>query len=73
LTLFLDFAQYWAGYWSTLEVYRAAENSIIHEAEFDEESLYFRLRIFFFRAKAAGLSATVLWLLTALVYWLATS
>jgi hypothetical protein len=73
LTLFLDFAQYLAGYWNTLAVYRVAERRKDHKAAFDENSFYFRLRSFFFSAKVVALSVTVFWLLGALVSWLATS
>ena len=73
LTMFLDFAQYCAGYKGTRAVQRAAERAENHQAEWDENSLYFRLRVFFFGAKMATLSATVFWLLGALAYWLVTS
>jgi hypothetical protein len=73
LTLFLDFAQYCAGYKETLKVYRTAQQAANHEAQYNEASLYFILRSLFFYAKLAGLSATVFWLLSDLVYWLVSS
>jgi len=48
LTLFLDFAQYCAGYILTLTVLRAAQRAANHEAEYDENSLCFKLRGYFF-------------------------
>ena len=73
LVLFCDFLQYVAGYNSTLGVYRKMQAEKKAEGSFDERTLSFRLRMFFFYAKMVILSVTVIWLLTALGHWLVVS
>jgi hypothetical protein len=73
LALFCDFLQYVAGYIETMNVYRQMKKAKKTEWSYDEGALFFGLRMFFFYAKMVVVSATVLWLLTALGRWLILS
>ncbi|MGA2483969.1 MAG: hypothetical protein ABSF92_12720 [Candidatus Acidiferrales bacterium] len=67
--LFLDFLQYFAGYFSTKKLLEEMENTNAGEGEYNYASLYYRLRIFFFWAKQVFLIFTVVILLLVLGHW----
>lgn len=71
LTMFLDFAQYLAGYVNVLSLYRTMETTKAEEGQYDTRSRSFRLRLALFYLKMISLGVTVLWLLCVLGYWLA--
>jgi len=71
--LFLDFLQYFAGYFSTMNVLREIERTGIDEGQYDYRSLFHRLRRFFFWAKQIALILTVIVLLTVLGRWILCS
>src|SRR6266849_5677865 len=49
--LFLDFLQYFAGYFSTRKLLDEMENTNANEGEYSYGTFYYRLRVFFFWAK----------------------
>ncbi len=68
--LFLDFLQYFAGYFSTKRVFDEIENAGATEGQYDYSGLAWGLRKFFFWAKQVMLIVTVLALLAVIGYWI---
>ena len=73
LTMFLDFAQYFAGFVNVHSLYKTLETAKKDEARYDENSCSYKLRLYLFYIKMISLGVTVLWLLCVLGYWLATA
>jgi hypothetical protein len=69
LVLFLDFLQYFFGYFSTRRVLEQIESENTNEGSYDYDSWFWRLRLFFFWAKQAVLIFTVVLLLVLLGRW----
>jgi hypothetical protein len=67
--LFLDFLQYFAGYFSTKRVLDEVEDKGEDQGEYDSSSLAYQLRRFFFWAKQFALMLTVVTLLVTLGRW----
>jgi hypothetical protein len=73
LTMFLDFAQYLAGYINVHSLYRTMESVNPKDGQYNESSYSYRFRLYLFYIKMISLGVTVLWLLSVLGYWLVTS
>jgi hypothetical protein len=67
--LFLDFLQYFAGYFSTMKVLNEMERAKTDEGQYDDESLPWRLRLSLFWAKQALLVLTVIAFLVVFGCW----
>ena len=67
--LFVDFLQYFAGYFSTKKVLDEMETKNVSEGEYSYTNFFWRLRIFFFWTKQVCLILLVLILLSVLGYW----
>ena len=67
--LFLDFLQYFAGYFSTKKVFDEMEKAKTDEGQYDYGSLPWRFRFLLFWAKQALLVLTVIALLIVFGRW----
>ena len=69
-TMFLDFLQYFFGYWYTNNLIKEMEKANEKEGNYRYSDLKYRLRIFMFWSKQISLIAGVLWLFVVLFIYL---
>jgi len=73
LAMFLDFLQYVSGYINARRAYKRMTKLGRSDVKFEDYNISYKLRLFFFYAKIIGLVLAVIWMLSVISYWLATS